>query len=86
MKYLVEFWPKEPVEENTKKVYAIEAERRKKGEAFSDSEMYYLQAEPKVIMIVDTDPEKITKWCKQYIAVMDYKTSPLIKRSDFDKL
>jgi nicotinamide riboside kinase len=86
MKYLVEFWPKEPIEENTKKVYAIESERQKKGEAFGDSEMYYLQAEPKVIMIVDTDSVKITKWCKAYNAVMDWKVSPLIKRSDFDKL
>jgi hypothetical protein len=86
MKYLIEFWPKEPYAENTKKVYEIEAGRQKKGEAFTGHTIYYLLAESRAIMIVDCDPHKIAKWCKDYVAVMSYKISPLIERSEMDKL
>jgi hypothetical protein len=86
MKYLIEFWPKEPFAENLKKVYEIEAERRKKGEAFKVLTTYYFLAEPRAIHIADADPSEVAKWVKAYNAVMSYKISPLVERSEFDKL
>jgi tRNA 2-selenouridine synthase SelU len=86
MKYLIEFWAKEPFAENMKKIYAIEAERTKKGEIFTNHTIYYSLAEMRAIMIVDADPHKIAKWAKDYMAVMSAKISPLIERSEFDKL
>ena len=86
MKYLVEFWPKEPYAENLKKIYEIEAERMKKGEAFTGHMIYQILAEAHSIMIVDCDPHKIAKWCKDYVAVMGYKISPLIERTEMEKL
>jgi hypothetical protein len=88
MKYLIEFWPKEPFAENMKKVLEIEAERTKKGEAFTKYAfpIHYLLNEQHAIMIVDVDSNKLAKWEKVYSAVMSYKVSPLMDRSEFDKL
>ena len=86
MKYLIEFWVKEPYAENMKKLLAIEAERRKKGEAFVNVTTYYLLAEPHVIHIIDADLNKVAKWAKDYGEVAGYKISPLMERSEFDKL
>jgi len=86
MKYLVEFWVKEPYAENLKKVYEIEAGRQKKGEAFTGHTQYNFLSEPHAIMIVDCEPHKIAKWCKDYVAVMGYKISPLIERTEMQKL
>ena len=86
VKYLIEAWAKEPYAENMKKSLAIEAERRKKGEAFVNVTTYYLLAEPRVIRIVDADLNKVAKWAKDYGEVAGYKISPLMERSEFDKL
>ena len=91
MKYLVEFWPKEPWEENWKKISAIEAERTKKGINFGSNitlPQHYILSEPRGIMIVEDDDKmsKISKWLKDYISVMNMKVSPLKLRSEFEKL
>jgi hypothetical protein len=91
MKYLIEFWAKEPFAENMKKILAIEAERTKKGINFGSNipfPQHYLLSEPRAIMIVEDDEKmsKISKWLKDYISVMTIKVSPLKLRSEFDKL
>ena len=91
MKYLIEFWVKEPFAENLKKVYEIEADRTKKGVNFGSNipfPQHYLLSEPRAIMIVEDDEKmsKISKWLKDYLSVMTMKVSPLKLRSEFDKL
>jgi len=90
MKYLLEFWVKEPVAENMAKVLAIEAERTKKGENLSPYfvlPQHYLLSEPRAIMIAETENiNKVAKWAKDYMALMSYKISPMMERSEFDKL
>jgi len=91
MKYLIEFWVKEPFAENLKKVYEIEADRTKKGVNFGSNipfPQHYLLSEPRAIMIVEDDEKmsKISKWLKDYFSVMTMKVSPLKLRSEFDKL
>ena len=91
MKYLIEFWAKEPFDENMKKILVIEAERTKKGINFGSNitlPQHYILSEPRGIMIVEDDDKmsKISKWLKDYLSVMDMKVSPLMLRSEFEKL
>jgi hypothetical protein len=81
-------WYKEPFAENMKKVSVIEAERTKKGEVLGKFvfPIHYLLAEQHSITIVDCDPKEIAKWEKAYAAVMGYRVSPLMDRSEFEKL
>jgi hypothetical protein len=91
VKYLIEFWPKEPFAENMKKIYEIEAERTKKGISFGSDitfPQHYILSEPRGIMIVEDDEKmsKISKWLKDYLSVMNMKVSPLKLRTEFEKL
>jgi hypothetical protein len=91
MKYLLEFWAKEPLGENLKKVYDIEAGRTKKGINFGSNipfPQHYILSEQRAIMIVEDDEKmsKISKWLKDYYPVMTMKVSPLLSRSEMDKL
>jgi len=92
MKYLVEFWPKEPWDENLKKGSEIEAERRKKGVIISEKEtvfpIHFALSDPRGIEIIEDDVKmsKLSKWFKAYSSVYNVKITPLISRVEFDKL
>jgi valyl-tRNA synthetase len=49
---------------------------------------HYILSEPRAIMIVEDDEKmsKISKWLKAYYHVMSMKVSPLISRTEMDKL
>jgi hypothetical protein len=92
MKYLIEWWPREPVEENLKKGSEIEAERRKKGVLVGESEtvfpIHFTLSDPRGIWVIEDDVKMSTlsKWFKAYGTVYNIKITPLISRAEFEKL
>ena len=90
MKYLIEWWPKEPVEANMKKVLEIETERNKKKVAITESvfPIHYSLSDPHAVWIVEDDIKmsKISKWVNDYYKVATIKITPLVSRAEMEKL
>ena len=90
MKYLMEWWPREPIEENMKKIYVIEAERHKKGVAITEgvSPIYFTLSDPHGIWIIEDDVKmsKISKYVKDYSNVAKIMITPLLTRDEMEKL
>ena len=92
MKYLIEWWPKEPWDENLKKGYEIEAERRKKGVTIGEKEtvfpIHFTLSDQGGIWIIEDDVKmsKLSKWFKDYGSVYNVKLTPLISRAEYEKL
>jgi len=79
-----------PYEENMKKVFEIEKERKQKGKSLDDVTIFpehVFLSESKLFMIVETDdPMRIAQWEADYLTVIKYKVIPIIKRSEMFKL
>jgi len=91
MKYVIFMEPKEPREENMKKLLEIEKKRQEKGETWSQQKeslvQYQLLSEPKGFMIVETDDEsKVWKWAAAYAPVLKYKISPIATRAEYEQM
>lgn len=91
MKYVIFMEPKEPYEENMKKVLEIEKKRQEKGETWSQQKEslveYRLLSEPKGFTIVDTnDVSKVWKWAAAYAPFIKYKISPIVTRVEYQQM
>jgi len=79
-----------PYEENMKKVFEIDNERRLKGIAFGDEIVFpehQSLSENKRFMIVETDdPMRIAKWEVDYLTVLKYKVIPIIESKKMNEL
>jgi hypothetical protein len=91
LKYLIMFELREPIEENVRKVFEIEKERRSKGITFLDDATVFPEhqflSEEKRFMIVETDdPMRIAKWEVDYMTVLKYKVIPIIESTKINEL
>ena len=90
LKYLIMFEPREPIEENVRKGFEIENERRSKGITFGDETVFpehQFLSENKRFMIVETDdPMRIAKWEVDYMGVLKYKVIPIIESRKMNEL
>ena len=90
MKYLIIQEMEQPYEENMRRAFEIEAERREKGISLEDAFIFPEHAflsEWKWFVIVETDdPLRITKWYVDYAGVKKFKIIPIIESSKIDEL
>ena len=90
LKYLIMMELREPIEENMRKVFEIDNERRSKGIAFGDETVFpehQFLSENKRFMIVETDdPTRIAKWEVDYVTVLKYKVIPIIESKKINEL
>jgi hypothetical protein len=81
-----------PYEENIRKAFEIENERRTKGIAFvGDATVFpehqFLSEGTKRFMIVETDdPMRIVKWEVDYLTVLKTKVIPIIESKKINEL
>jgi len=80
-----------PYEENMRKVFEIENERRSKGISLGDVTVFpehqFLSEENKRFMIVETDDlERIVKWEVDYLTVLKFKVIPIIESKKINEL
>lgn len=85
MKYLIIQELEKPYEENAKKAFEIEKERKRKGISLEDITIFPAHAfltEWKWFMIVETDdPMRIAKWEVDHQGVKKYQVIPIIESS-----
>jgi hypothetical protein len=80
-----------PYEENMRKVFEIDKERRTKGIDLGDMNVFpehqFLSEENKRFMIVETDDfERIVKWEVDYLTVLRFKVIPIIESKKINEL
>ena len=85
MRYLLIHELEKNCEENMKKLYEIENERKKKGTSLDDIiifPIHFFLSEFKAFFIVETDDEtKIAKWEADYMTKAKYECIPIIESS-----
>ncbi|UCE35918.1 MAG: hypothetical protein JSW00_10150, partial [Thermoplasmata archaeon] len=91
LKYLIMMELEKPYEENMRKVFEIEKERRSKGISLGDVTVFpehqFLSEENKRFMIVETDDlERIVKWEVDYLTVLKFKVIPIIESKKINEL
>lgn len=90
MRYLIIYELEKPYEENMKKAFEIEKERRKKGISLEDIMIFPMHgflSEWKAFMIVETDDEtRIAKWEADHMTVVKYEVIPIIESSKWYEL
>ena len=83
MKYLIIQELEKPYEENMRKAFEIEKDRRQKGISLEDAIIFpnhQFLTEWKWFMIVETDdPMRIAKWEADHMGVKKYKVIPIIE-------
>jgi hypothetical protein len=90
LKYLIIQELEKPYEENMKKVFEIEKERKRKGISLEDAIIFPNHAfltEWKWFMIVETDdPMRIAKWEVDHMTVKKFNVIPIIESSNIYEL
>ena len=83
MKYLIVMELEKPYEENMRKAFEVEKERRRKGISLDDAIVFPEHAflsEWKWFMIVETDdPMRIAKWEADNMTLIKYEVIPIIE-------
>ncbi len=89
MKYIITITYNEPVKENERRALKIEADRKKSGEGFTDTEIlaqYVDLSEPRVIQIVEIeDTSKLIKWIESYLDLAKIKIAPVVTTAEWKK-
>jgi hypothetical protein len=83
------FEPREPIEENIRKAFEIDNERRSKGIAFDEyvfPEHQFLSENMRFMIVETDDPMRIAKWEVDYMTVLKYKVIPIIESWKINEL
>ncbi len=89
MRYLIEFKIREPVEENAKRVQAINDERESAGKGFMargilKNRWYAISDNATIIQIVETDePQLIAEWVEAYWRVIKHKITIIMTPEEY---
>ena len=90
MKYLIIQEMEKPYEENMKKAFEVEKERKQKGISLEDIMIFPHHAfltEWKWFCIVETDdPLRIAKWEVDHMGVKKYQVIPIIESNTINEL